>query len=317
MARWWRAQKGELAKDAIIGFVVGVVLFLGACWWDAKLQARQDELASTIANRQDGLARDLANQAEVLENTRFVRQLATSDGGAPKPFASINLHGAELGGLNLECADTTHHRGCADFSQADLGEANLRSTRLGGADFIEADLHQATLDMAEFSGAILYSANLNGVTTGTSASAEFSRAQMHMVTLVGAQLDHNNFARADFTSGNADNAALSWADFHRADLRGSSFKHADLRHARFSRANMAHVDLTSADLRGANFTRADLRKAIFTDICFDATTKWGSNTPQRVPPANRAGHTLSGSWPSSAADAPGIPYTRTLRRTPH
>jgi hypothetical protein len=39
----------RVAKDAIIGFVIGVVLFLGACWWDARLQARQDALAS--ANR--------------------------------------------------------------------------------------------------------------------------------------------------------------------------------------------------------------------------------------------------------------------------
>ena len=56
--------------------------FFGACWWDARLQTRQDALASAIADRQDRLARDLANQAEVLENTRFVRQLAlqqTSD----------------------------------------------------------------------------------------------------------------------------------------------------------------------------------------------------------------------------------------------
>jgi hypothetical protein len=107
VATWWRAQKGELARDAIIGFVVGVVLFLGACWWDARLQARQDALASAIADRQDGVARDLANQAEVLENTRFVRQLATSTGAAPKPFGYINLRGAQLAGLELVCVRPT------------------------------------------------------------------------------------------------------------------------------------------------------------------------------------------------------------------
>jgi len=42
---------------------------------------------------------------------------------------------------------------------------------------------------------------------------------------------------------------------------------------------MYKVDLTSADLRGADFTRADLRKAVLTDVCFDHTTKWGSNPP--------------------------------------
>ena len=80
MATWWREQRGDLAKDALISVVVGVALFFGACWWDARLQARQDALASAIADRQDELARDLANHAEVLENTRFVRQIATSRG---------------------------------------------------------------------------------------------------------------------------------------------------------------------------------------------------------------------------------------------
>jgi uncharacterized protein YjbI with pentapeptide repeats len=91
------------------------------------MQARQDALASAIAARQDDLARDLANRAEVLENTRFVRQLATSNGKAPMPFANINLDGAELGGLSLGCSEG-RHVGCADFSKANLHEANLTQT---------------------------------------------------------------------------------------------------------------------------------------------------------------------------------------------
>ena len=105
VAGWWRAQRGDLVKDALISVVVGVALLFGAWWWDAKLVARQDALASAIAARQDDLARDLANQAEVLENTRFVRQIATSTGKTPKPFTSINLRGAEHGGLNLGCTN--------------------------------------------------------------------------------------------------------------------------------------------------------------------------------------------------------------------
>jgi hypothetical protein len=107
----------HLVKDAIIGSLwAGVVLFLGACLWDARLEARQDalsrqiadrqdDLAKAIADRQNELARDLANQAEVLENTRFVRQLAMMKGVLLKPFANINLKGAELGGLNLQCVN--------------------------------------------------------------------------------------------------------------------------------------------------------------------------------------------------------------------
>ena len=97
VARWLRAYRGDLVKDLIIGVVVGVLLLFGAMWWDAKLVDRQEDLAKAIAERQDGLARDLAHQAEVLENTRFVRQVATSGGWRWKPFTSINLGGAQLG----------------------------------------------------------------------------------------------------------------------------------------------------------------------------------------------------------------------------
>jgi uncharacterized protein YjbI with pentapeptide repeats len=286
VATWWREQRGDLAKDAIIGFVIGVVLFLGACWWDARLQARQDALASAIADRQDDLARDLANQAEVLENTRFVRQVATTKGNTPKPFASINLGGAQLGGLNLGCTDQRQLLGCADFLKADLHEANLTYTNLSGAGLMEADLQKANLDYAGFDGAQLDEANLAGVATKTRPSratrptrASFRGAGLLRATLFQARLPESDFRHALFYDANADEAVLSSANFHHATLRLSRFKRADLRHANFRGANMTRVDLTSADLRGADFTHADLRKAVLTDVCFDNTTKWGTNSP--------------------------------------
>jgi hypothetical protein len=191
VATWWRVQRGDLAKDALISVLVGVVLFLGACWWDARLQARQDDLAKSIANRQDDLARDLANHAEVLENTRFVREIGTSGGWRWKPFADINLGGAELGGLTLICA--RRHVGCADFFKADLHEANLDRTNLSGANLEEADLHRASLDMARFSGANLWNTNLDGV---GGKRASFNNAHFMGTSLVQARLDHASFANA-------------------------------------------------------------------------------------------------------------------------
>jgi uncharacterized protein YjbI with pentapeptide repeats len=130
------------------------VLFLCACWWDARLEARQDRLTSATADRQDRLSRDLANQAEVLENTRFVRSIATSKEETPKPFASINLRGAELGGLELGCNPRTP-LGCADFRKADLQEANLTTAGFAGAGFWEADLRKANLTGTDLSSAFL------------------------------------------------------------------------------------------------------------------------------------------------------------------
>jgi uncharacterized protein YjbI with pentapeptide repeats len=297
VATWWRVQRGDLAKDALISILVGVVLFLGACWWDARLQARQDALASAIADRQDRLARDLANQAEVLENTRFVRSIATSGGQRPKPFASINLGGAELGGLFLGC-NNSRGGGCADFSKADLQEANLTSALLRGAGFSEADLRKANLTGSDFSAALFIDANLDGV--ATLRPVRFRDAKFFHATLVQAQLDGADFIHAQISDDvKADQAVLTHGDFRksylgqarfqRADLRDANFRgalmtdidltSADLRDMNFTGAKMINVDLTSADLRGADFTGTHLRRTVFTGVCFDHTTKWDSISP--------------------------------------
>jgi len=292
---WWRVQRGDLAKYAIISVVVGVALLFGAMVWDARLAdrqndlattiaERQDQLATTIAERQDQLAQDLANQAEVLENTRFVRRIATTNGKTLKPFAVINLSGAQLVGLSLPCTDVRHRVGCADFRNADLREANLRSADLGGADLSYADLRKAILSDSDFSGAELLDADLGDVAT-VAERAGFQGAHMRRTRLIQARLVAADFRKATLLYARANEADLSGGDFRNAYLKGSHFKRADLRDANFSGANMVSggdmvsVDLTSADLRGADFTGADLRRAVLTDVCFDAKTKWGSNPP--------------------------------------
>jgi uncharacterized protein YjbI with pentapeptide repeats len=264
--------RGDLVKDLIIGVVVGVLLLFGAMWWDAKL-----------VDRQDGLARDLAHQAEVLENTRFVRQLATSNTKAPKPFANINLEGAQLGGLELACIGAGLNRGgCADFDGANLQKANLTGTTLYRADLSRADLRGAILDRADFRGASLDSTNLSGVVSTPDpddSGTTFRAAQLDRTALVGARLAGADFRRALLFEANGDKAVLSSADFRNASMNGARFEGADLRKANFRGVQMYKVDLTSADLRGTDFTRADLRKAVLTDVCFDHTTKWGSNAP--------------------------------------
>ena len=295
---WWRVHRGDLAKYAIISVVVGVALLLGVMVWDARLAdrqndlattiaERQDQLATTIAERQDQLAQDLANQAEVLENTRFVRQIATTKGNTPKTFAIINLSGAQLMGLSLPCTDVRQRVGCADFRDADLREANLTSTDLGGADLSLADLRKALLSDSDFSGAELLDADLSGVVPGGVhlGPSIFQGAHMRRTRLIQARLPMADFRKATLLYARANEADLSGGDFRNAYLKGTYFKRADLRYANFSGANMVpdgdmvSVDLRSADLRGANFTGADLRRAVLTDVCFDDTTKWGSNTP--------------------------------------
>jgi hypothetical protein len=219
----------------------------------------------------------LINQAEVLENTRFVRQIAMSKEETLKPFPSINLRGAELGALDLGCTTMRRGLGCADFTRADLQEANLTSTLLFGASLREADLRKANLTSTVLSNALFLRSDLGGVTTVEPAI--FEGAEMIGTTLVQAQLNGADFRHAHINEANADDAHLSNADFRNAILSRVLLRHADLRQANFRGANMVRVDLTLADLRGADFTRADLRNAVLTDVCFDNTTKWDSNTP--------------------------------------
>ena len=62
---WWRVQRGDLAKYAIISVVVGVALLFGVMVWDARLADRQNDLATTIAVRQDDLARQSQAQDQL------------------------------------------------------------------------------------------------------------------------------------------------------------------------------------------------------------------------------------------------------------
>jgi uncharacterized protein YjbI with pentapeptide repeats len=218
----------------------------------------------------------LANQAEVLENTRFVRSIATSKEETPKPFASINLHGAELGGLNLGCNPRTL-LGCADFRKADLQEANLTTASFAGAGFWDADLRKANLTDTDFSSTSFKDANLDGAATVQSAG--FQSARMIRTTFVQSRLERASFSDATLSEVKADQVLLSHGDFRNAYLRRSGFNHADLRNANFRGAEMIQVDLTSADLRGAKFVGTDLSKTVLTDVCFDDTTRWGSNKP--------------------------------------
>ena len=221
MATWWHMHRGDLAKDLIIGVMVGVLLLLGAMWWDARLVDRQNDLAKAIAGHQDDLAQDLANQAEVLENTRFVRSIATSKEETPKPFASINLRGAELGGLNLGCNPRTL-MGCADFRKADLQEANLTTAGFAGAGFWEADLRKANLTGTDFSSAFFKDANLDGVAAPRAGT--FHGARLVRTTFVQARLEGADFSDAQFSDAKADRALLSHGDFRRAYVRRSRFQ---------------------------------------------------------------------------------------------
>lgn len=68
-----------------------------------------------------------------------------------RDFSEANLGNADLQGFDL--------KGC-DFSYADLSEANLNGANLRGCDLSFANLSQANLQNADLRGALLFSADL-------------------------------------------------------------------------------------------------------------------------------------------------------------
>jgi hypothetical protein len=187
---WLRRQGDDLIRDALIGLVVVAMGFGAAALWDSRLADRQNQLASDIAENQDQAARDLATANEVLENTRFVRQVVI-DNAAAKPFSRLNLAGASLGGLDLACENLDPPTGCADLTGADLHGAGLGRADFRGADLTGADLRDAGLGGADLHGANLRGANLRG--------ANLHGANLHGANLRGANLRGANLPDANLT----------------------------------------------------------------------------------------------------------------------
>ena len=155
------------------------MLLVSAWWWDSRLAARQNALANQIAERQDELARVLADRQKSWK-TRFVREIATAQSSATKPFAGLNLASASLSGLPLGCANVELLEGCADFERATLTDADHRYTNLTGANLVNANLAQANLFLTHLSRARLLYAYVAGATLAAleCRSSSGSRRQM-------------------------------------------------------------------------------------------------------------------------------------------
>lgn len=295
--RFFYRQRDELTRDAILGVLLVIVAFGSAAWWDTRLDARQEALEERRNAR-----------AEVLENTRFLRQVAI-DGAVVKPFTGLVLRGARLSRLNLGCDleenRTPDERGCADLSDADLscadrlgaaastGEpqvsptdpdvfctdlsdavlsgANLTRATLSGADLTRADLTGATLSSADLTEANLSQALLsNAVLPDADASdAVLTGADFFGALLARAVLADANLTGARLVRANLSGAVLTGADLPHANLNRADFRWADL-----VETDLSDADLTDANLSGTDLTGADLSGANLTVLCFDDQTLW-------------------------------------------
>lgn len=155
----------------------------------------------------------------------------------------------------------------ANFEEAFLYKANLKSADLTGVNFKKANLSEANLINAYLGKANFEKANL--------IRTHFTGSYMGRAYLVDASLQNADLRHADLTSANFRNAVLTSASLNGGNLYKAKFSNANLTSAvltkvviegtpigdisaNFSKANLSGCNLTYANLKSCNFSEADL-----------------------------------------------------------
>lgn len=182
------------------------------------------------------------------------------------------LEGAQWPGVVLEHTDL---RG-ADFSKANLFQANLEGAVAGNADFSQADLRQSSLRESNFVSANLAGANLSrtkalaaNFTSANCSGSVFNDAYLCDANFQTANLTDARFRCAQLAEANLLGAVIDGADFTganliRVNLSGRNFADAEFRDAIFTGATLFGCVLDQLELPGARFNEANLGNATFT-----------------------------------------------------
>jgi len=190
--------------------------------------------------------------AMAAERAAWVKQRAGEHFREGKPFAGIDLTGADLSGMNLTGADfswalleSVNFSGCqlagCNFQRAVLARANLARADLARANLAEANLGDAVCEHTVFDGANLEGAILRG-------------AKLHGARFVGAVL-----RRADLTGG----ASFEQTDWSQADASDVTFVDADLKGLLCRGTNLERSVFVRSDFEGVDFSEAKFARAVF------------------------------------------------------
>jgi uncharacterized protein YjbI with pentapeptide repeats len=223
----------------------------------------------------------LQNQAQVLENLRFVRayadaqgEVAASEGvgsmagsgvcppphgpstSRQQPFESINLSGQNLAFLQLPNSNFAR----ASFDGGRLvGIVLAPDSDLAGASLVEASIVDGNL-----SGASLVNSDFT--------NADLFGAKLCAANLAGAKLQGANLSNAKLTDIDFRNASGTWVPQIGAPDVGSMVH---------GKVNLSGADLAGADLTGAT----NIADAMLYNIYYDEVTKWPAGFQ---PPPSRA-----------------------------
>ena len=160
----------------------------------------------------------------------------------------ILLEGANLKGLNLQCAD--------------LRQAFLKGAKLSRANLSKALLMHAVLEEAKLDGANLQ-------------DAELITANLHKTRLTSAHLQGVKMRFADLREADFLEADMRMANLEHANLQGANLYATHLQKAKFNYANLKGAKIVNADLHESNFNAAVVDgETLIWDCCVDKFTNF-------------------------------------------
>lgn len=142
-----------------------------------------------------------------------------------------------------------------DMHQADLTGADLRRASFNGTD-----LRGAWLSCAD--PATLYlTTNRDEAGCVAASRADFSKAKLDNVSMLGIDLRRANLEEAQLGGANLSSALLTGADLNSVHLEKASMEAVEAQGAQLLFARLQGADLNGARLQGANLSSARLQSA--------------------------------------------------------
>jgi uncharacterized protein YjbI with pentapeptide repeats/uncharacterized RDD family membrane protein YckC len=208
-------------------------------------------------------------------------------------FKSANIHqasfkGSIFRGTGEDGRWDTYDDTIADFSQAQMKQANFSDANLSRVIMNRSDLSRATLNRANLSyarligadlsstqlvganlrGAFLEKASLTGADIGDAKfnEANLYAARLSRVIAIGTHLSYANLANTDWRGADLSGAYLDRANLSNANLSATRLTGAVLRSAKLENANLQNADLSFVDLRGANVAGADFKGTVLAPV---------------------------------------------------
>lgn len=216
-----------------------------ADWREADLQGAQFERFIATGIRLDGARLDDAVlESCILNDARAPASLWRNARWRSTVATGIDLSDAKFDGAVVERSVLMD----ATLRNSGWRGARLNSIYAGGkADWSGADLRDAQLSRCHLHGAALIGADLSG---GTFAQSDFGTAD-----LSDARCEDARFYRSLFMNSRLHRLGAQRADFFQALLRKADFSDAQLPHANLLQADAAEAIWLGAQLGGATLAR--------------------------------------------------------------